>query len=239
LLRLLRRIAASFGAAVLVLVFLGLVGTVIPSGPRLASAGGDSEAMRTIRIAYNAIHTDLAFPADPDVLTRFGFLANAGLPLDHPELRWLVVGWGGRAFFVETPTWADLKPRPVLKALTIDRAVMHVVLSTEFAADADNLITTSLTQSQFDALLDAALAGFIRDGNDQPIEVAGAAYGDGDRFYEGVGWFNALLGCNTWAAAALRNAGFRTGLWNPLPVSLRWSLALFNSCDGKDCRPAG
>ena len=54
-----------------------------------------------------------------------------------------------------------------------------------------------------------------------------ASYGEFDAFFE-AGNFTALLGCNTWAAAALRKAGLQTGWWNPLPQTLGLSLDLHN-----------
>ncbi|MER9327007.1 DUF2459 domain-containing protein [Mesorhizobium sp. M0587] len=46
--------------------------------------------------------------------------------------------------------------------------------------------------------------------------------------YQANDHFNALVGCNTWTAAAFRTAGLRTGRWNPLPVSLGLSMRLYN-----------
>ncbi|MER9496898.1 DUF2459 domain-containing protein [Mesorhizobium sp. M0587] len=43
------------------------------------------------------------------VRRRFHFLVDAGLPSDAPEVRYIVFGWGGRAFYLETPTWSQLK----------------------------------------------------------------------------------------------------------------------------------
>jgi uncharacterized protein (TIGR02117 family) len=63
---------------------------------------------------------------------------------------------------------------------------------------------------------------------DEVAVVPEAGYGDNDRFFEANGYFNVVVGCNTWAAAALRAAGLRTGLWNPLPQTLTLSLKLFN-----------
>jgi uncharacterized protein (TIGR02117 family) len=60
------------------------------------------------------------------------------------------------------------------------------------------------------------------------LPIPDAAYGQSDRFFEAKGYFNALFGCNTWAAGALCAAGLRTGLWNPLPQTLQLSLALYN-----------
>ena len=41
----------------------------------------------------------------------------------------------------------------------------------------------------------------------EPAAIEGAGYGANDRFYEANGYFNVLLGCNTWAARMLRAAG--------------------------------
>ena len=40
------------------------------------------------------------------------------MPVDAREVRYIVFGWGGRAFYLETPTWSELKAAPVLKAVT-------------------------------------------------------------------------------------------------------------------------
>jgi uncharacterized protein (TIGR02117 family) len=58
--------------------------------------------------------------------------------------------------------------------------------------------------------------------------IPNAAYSISTASYEANGNFNALVGCNTWTAAALRTAGLRTGWWNPLPATLNWSLDLYN-----------
>ena len=58
--------------------------------------------------------------------------------------------------------------------------------------------------------------------------IPDTAYGPNDDFFEANGWFSAAVGCNTWTAGALREAGIRTGWWNPLPVSLSMSLDLYN-----------
>ena len=48
------------------------------------------------------------------------------MPLDAPEVRYLVFGRGSREFYISTPTWDQLKPMPLLKGLTLDRAAMHI-----------------------------------------------------------------------------------------------------------------
>jgi uncharacterized protein (TIGR02117 family) len=61
-----------------------------------------------------------------------------------------------------------------------------------------------------------------------PVRLAGTGYTPNDTFFDAVGSFNAIVGCNTWTARALRQAGLRTGWWTPLPQTLAWSLALYD-----------
>ncbi|TIP35561.1 MAG: TIGR02117 family protein, partial [Mesorhizobium sp.] len=138
--------------------------------------------------------------------------------------RYIVFGWGGRAFYLETPTWSRLKAMPVLKALTLDASVMHVDVAGAVKEPHPDVASFDIDEAHFSALLDYIAASF-RNG---PVVIDNAGYSTYDRFYEANGQFNALVGCNTWTAAALRAAGLRTGWWNPLPISLGWSLRLYN-----------
>ena len=122
----LRRSAVAILAVVLAIV----LGTIVPR-PLLAAAKATAEASRRILLLSNPIHTDIAIPLDAGVLARFDMLVKAGIEADLPGVRYLVFGWGGRAFYLETPTWSQLKPGPVFSALTLDRSVMHVDLAGE------------------------------------------------------------------------------------------------------------
>lgn len=203
------------------------LGTVVPRPIWPVADAADTAAARAVLLLSNPIHTDIAIPIDDRIRARFSFLDAAGLPAAHPEARWLVFGWGGRAFYLETPTWSDLKPMPVLKALTIDSSVMHVQIAGEISPSHPAVARFAIDEAGFDRLL-AFIAGSFAQGTDGPLLVAGAGYGPNDRFFEAKGSFNALLGCNSWTARALREAGLRTGLWSPLPVTLSISLGLYN-----------
>lgn len=138
-----------------------------------------------------------------------------------------MIGWGGRAFYLETPTWGDLKPLPVFRALTIDSSVMHVDLAGGIDESHPTVTTLDLGPAEFQRLTDFIQTSFVHQAGEVAV-VPDAAYGNSDRFFEAHGYFNAFVGCNTWTAAALRAAGLRTGLWNPLPQTLTLSLKLFN-----------
>ncbi len=214
-------------ALVLAAVLAPFAGAIVPR-PLLAPAAAGGEAPRRILVLSNPIHTDIALPADPDVLGKLGFLQASGLPVADPAVKWLVVGWGGRSFYLETPTWSDLKPGPVLRALTADSSAMHVAVAGEIDQAAEGIVPIDLSEAAFADMMSAALEGFARNQQGAPILIEGRSYGPYDRFYEGAGVFNAVVGCNTWTGAVLRRAGLRTGWWNPLPQSLVWSLGTFN-----------
>lgn len=235
---LLRKTCFVVAGLCLLAILAALVGAVVPRPMFLASSGEHEENTRRILLLYNPIHTDIAFPAEPDVLERYEFLAEAGLPIEHPDVAWIIVGWGGRSFYLETPTWADLKPAPVFKALTVDSSVMHVALAGEIDTRQSNVDELIVPETKFDVMLNRALATFASDSDGIPRLIEGASYGGFDRFYEATGLFNVVVGCNTWTADVLRVGGARTGLWNPLPFSLRWSLKLFGTCPSPEgpCR---
>jgi uncharacterized protein (TIGR02117 family) len=214
--------------AVVLIVLLMIAGTFIPRPlwPPASAANG-AAAVRPILVLSNPIHTDIAIPLDDALRTRFAFLTEAGVPVGNPGARYLVVGWGGRSFYLETPHWADIKPLPVLRALTIDRSVMHVAVAGNIRQDDPAVTPLAVSGEGETRMLDFILASFALQDN-KPAAIPGAHYGRYDAFYEANGFFNALVGCNTWTAGALREAGLHTGLWNPVPQTLAVSLKLYN-----------
>lgn len=192
-------------------------------------AAGDPAAAATthrILLLKGPIHSDIALPADPQTRQSFAFLADAGLPASRPDVEWIIVGWGGRSFYTETPTWADLKPMPLLKTITGDASAMHVALAGPIDADHPDVRAFELTGTAYQRMVTAMLAGFTPGPDAGTVEIAGKNYGPYDRFFEAEGTFHLLANCNAWTAAMLREAGIATGLWTPLPGLLFLSLDL-------------
>jgi uncharacterized protein (TIGR02117 family) len=214
----------SFGAVCLFVAAV-ILGTFVPRP--LFSAQADVPKEVAIYVASNPIHTDIIIPADSQTRSTFAFLADA-LPLDNPNVEWIIFGWGGRSFYIETPTWSAMRPEPLLRALTLDAATMHVELLGGLNKDNPSLIELRISKENLAKLRAAMFSSFKVDTAGKPQLIKGAAYGNYDQFYEANGYFNALVGCNTWTARMLRVAGLRTGLWNPFPQSLRLSLNLHN-----------
>jgi uncharacterized protein (TIGR02117 family) len=214
-------------AVVAVMVLAVAAGTFVPRPLFDAEPSREAAETRRILVLSNPIHTDIAIPLDAETRAAFGFLGASGVPVGEPGAEWLIIGRGGRAFYLETPTWAELKPMPLFRALTVDRSVMHVDVAGPIDEGHPSIRVFDLGAAEFRGLSEFIQASFVREDGDVVV-IPDAGYGMYDRFFEAHGSFNALVGCNTWTARALRSAGIRTGWWNPLPQTLGLSLELFN-----------
>lgn len=222
-----RRFLRFLAAAMFIMIMAVAAGTLIPRPFFAERPQAEQGQGRQILLLSNPIHTDIAIPLDADTREVFRFLDGFGVPVLDPEAQWLIVGWGGRAFYLETPTWADLKAGPLFRALTIDRSVLHVDVAGAIDEGHPAVSVLTIDEAGFARLSAYVTRSFTQQTSSVSV-IEGRSYGQTDRFFEAAGSFNALFGCNTWTAHALREAGLRTGLWNPLPQTLRLSLHMFN-----------
>lgn len=125
-------------------------------------------------------------------------------------------GWGDAEFYLNTPTWWDVRPGTVLRAATgSNRTVMHVAHLPAPKPGAD-VRAIMLTEPQYRRLADHIRAHFAA----RPAHHAG--YGPNDVFYAADGHYSALRTCNAWVGDALRHAGVRIGAWTPFPATVLW-----------------
>lgn len=184
--------------------FLGLLaavlavvtGTLLPRPLLPVAVSATGTGGTRILLLSGPIHTDIAIPLTDETRARFGFVEAAGVPLAHPQAEWLIFGWGGRSFYLETPTWSELKAGPVFKALTLDRSVMHVDIAGRIVEPQAAVSGFELNEAGYDRLLEFVAESFTREAG-AVVPVEGFSYNGNDRFFEAGGSFNALLGCNT------------------------------------------
>jgi len=194
-------------------VVAGLVGGAVPvnRGWRPPVQGV------TIWVESNGVHTGIVVPkvaagVDWRGLARPEHLADPRYGrYDH-----LSFGWGERAFYLETPSWWDVRPRTVLAAaFGSERTLMHVDHVPRPAAD-PAVRAVVLTPDQYRRLAGYIRASFAPGGEHLP------GYGPYDAFYPARGRYSAGRTCNAWTGGALRAAGIRTGWWTPFPVTVMW-----------------
>ena len=203
-------------AAILALPVLYLMASVIL--PLIPGPGPDlsGPATRQIGLIQGPIHTDILFPLTPETRTRFAFAEEAGVPLNHPDAEWLLLGWGSAAFYTTAGTYADITASAVLTAAMGDGAVIRLDALGPLPP-LENLRFLSLSEPQFQALLDQTIADLAGQTKlDHP------GFTGTDAFFPAHGHFSLLRTCNVWLGETLRASGIPFGLWTPA----NWSVTL-------------
>ncbi|AOH82947.1 hypothetical protein AWL63_02095 [Sphingomonas panacis] len=210
----LRNVCVGLVLLVLGYAGAGLIGGAIPTN---TSWREPADGVR-IQVSSNGVHTGLIVPlvaagVDWRDLIRPEDLADP-LYANYPAI---TIGWGERAFYLETPTWADVKPLTVLAAaLGTDSVVAHVDHLPWPTPDPDSRVITLRPQEY------RRLAAFIR-ASFAPRGWHRTGYFRNDAFYAARGRYSALRTCNAWTGDALRYAGVRVGAWTPFPTTvMQW-----------------
>lgn len=146
---------------------------------------------------------------------------------------YVAFGFGNRDFYLNTPTWSDLKLSTALAAaFGRGPALVHVDhVWNPRPGEFQRPITIDL--DQYRRLAAHIRESFALDAAGLPIPLAGRGYGPSDVFYEAKGRYDARRTCNEWSGEALRTAGIRTGIWTPMSQSVMWRLP-FDKATAKD-----
>ena len=202
---------------------LASLGAILPgSHPQI-----DGGAMTRVALARGPIHYDLLLPMTDSLRDSFAFAEAQGVPIGHPRVKYLIVGWGSRTFYTATGTYADLNLGSIWPALTGDEATLHL----DVAGDVQGIpgITwVGLSQTQLAALTNAVTATLTRDATGHPVPLPAPPFGQTDAFFAANGRFNVLNTCNVWIGSMLRAAGLDFGLWTPTPQSVALSAGWFS-----------
>lgn len=203
-------------------VVLGLVPVNRDFQPTAPAQGGVSVYLRT-----NGVHAELVVPARAPIDLQAEFplaqVVDLARVQDPAALGWIAFGWGDRGFYLETPTWRDLRARTAAVALLgLGRGAMHVeYLARPHQYDA---VRVDVSDAQYRALVEALRSGFRRDAGGDLMRIEQRGYFATDAFYEGSGRYTLWLTSNEWVRRVLATAGIRTALWAPFDVALFWHL---------------
>lgn len=207
---------AVFVIAGLMAMYLvaGLVGAALVANP-----GWREPAQGvTVWVENNGIHTDLVMPKRAaGVDWRFVFKADA---IGNPRFagsEFVAVGWGERRFFLETPTWWDVRAETVVAAALGSNETVLPVKHIARPVEGERVQRVVLREAEY-----RRLAEFVRASLVEGRPVRG--YADYDAFYPARRRYDALRTCNTWTGRALRVAGVRVGRWTPFPATVSWWL---------------
>ena len=185
---------------------------------------GDDDAPAGIEayVISNGVHTDIVMPLAAAGIDWRAHFPPADARAAPADAAFVAIGWGDRAFYLNTPTWADLTlRRAVDAALGRNAALLHVTWLTRAQMPPGATWRVPLSRPQYQRLADD-LRAMLPGG--RAVRVAGAGYADNDAFYEATGRYHLFETCNTWTGRLLRRAGVPVAAWTPFDFNVTWRL---------------
>lgn len=173
-----------------------------------------------IFVFSGAFHSDLILPIENSVIDwRTNFVPD-DFPASAPWATHMAFGWGDKGFYINTPTWADLKFSTACNALLIPSStVMHVSHSSQPSTDEETRCVR-ISVEQYRELVDYINESFNAGAAGEFQLIEGVSYGSTDAFYRGAGRYHAFRTCNCWVGQGLQRAGIKTGWFTPLPKTV-------------------
>lgn len=177
-----------------------------------------------IFVTTNGMHADLVLPVQSDVIDWRAEYPPPLFPRVDERAGYIAIGWGSRAFYLNTESWSDLSAQTAAEALSgVGRSAMHVEYLPPPQPGTD-VITLNLSTEQYRELVAYIREHAIRDAGAHPVVIAGRHYNKHDAFFEASGTYSALTTCNEWTRRALSRAGVRVPAWAPLDTALFYHL---------------
>ena len=166
-----------------------------------------------IFILSNGVHTDIVVPVKNDSFNWSKLIKFEHTKAKDLTAKYLAIGWGDRGFYLETPTWSDLKVSTALKAASgLSTSALH---TTFYKAMKEGVGCKKITidLNEYKKLIVFINDSFrLNNGNVTKIDTK-AVYGNNDAFYEAKGSYSLFYTCNTWANQALKAANQKAALW--------------------------
>ena len=176
-----------------------------------------------VYVTSNGAHTGIVLPSKTAVMNWETLFPGSDFPSRSVRSH-IEFGWGDRQFYIETPTWSEVRSGSVLRSsLWPTSATMHVMYLSK-PRESSRCRRIALQSDQFRRLVQE-LRGDLALGLDgKPIQIADAGYGSWDAFYEARGSYHLFNTCNSWTGRTLRRSGVKVGIWTPFPYSVMQSL---------------
>lgn len=172
-----------------------------------------------IFIASNGVHTDLIFPVrSPQIAWDTVFKPQTFKSVDS-TFEYIAMGWGDKGFYLETPTWADLKASTAFKAVFfLSSSAMHVCYHKKLKPS-PACRPIKISAQQYQKLINFYQSTLLRKA--QAIQlIKDKGYTAYDNFYEARGTYSFLKTCNVFTNDALKYASVKAPYWSPFEGGL-------------------
>lgn len=207
-------------AIVLTYTIITLLGTIIPVNTKYRSREEGVE----VAISSNGVHTDFVLPTVNELFDWRAIINADDYESSCAPGSFLGIGWGDRGFYLDTPTWAELKAKTALVAVCIPSpTLMHVTVHEKAPEDSKSFARIYLTKSQYLTLCEYIL-GYFEVENEKVKLIPNMGYSPNDNFYHAIGSYHAFNTCNFWVNRGLIRTGVRTALFSPLDRGIFYQL---------------
>lgn len=203
------------GIVVGIILLYGLLGYLLPFIEIKAKEDGQKKEI-PIYIYTNGVHTDIVMPVKNDLQDWGSKIPFSNIRSQQTDYSYIGIGWGDKGFYLDTPTWADLKFSTAFKAaFWLSESAMHCTYYKTMKEGSDCKMIM-ISRSQYTNLVRFIEDKFDRDQNGNFILIpTDAVYSDHDAFYDAKGKYSFLYTCNTWSNDALKAAGQKAAFWTP------------------------
>jgi uncharacterized protein (TIGR02117 family) len=200
------------GVFLLTLIAYGLLVTLMSFVTVNDKETAIDEPKVAIFILSNGVHTDIVVPVKNDSYDWSKQIKFEHTKSKDSTAKYLAMGWGDRGFYLETPTWADLKVSTALKAATgLSSSALHTTFYKTMKEDA-YCKKIQISTLEYQKLILFIHESFkTKSGSTIKIETD-AVYGKNDIFYEAKGSYSLFYTCNSWANQALKSANQKAAL---------------------------
>ncbi|MES2812813.1 MAG: TIGR02117 family protein [Bacteroidota bacterium] len=202
-----------FGFAGFLLVYL-LCAFLVPKIPVNSDCTEDGKSI-PVYILSNGVHTDIVLPVKNHLFDWTQKVKYENTIAKDSTAQLVAFGWGDKGFYLETPTWADLKVSTALKAATgLSKSAIHATFYKSLKEN-DRCKQILISQSEYQNLVTFIDNSFQLDSDSYIGIETDAVYGKNDAFYEAKGNYSLFYTCNTWTNNALKAANQKAALWTP------------------------
>lgn len=166
-----------------------------------------------IYLLTNGVHTDIVLPVKNEYFNWSKQVKFTDTKAKDSTAQFMAIGWGDKGFYLETPTWSDLKVSTALNAATgLSSSALHITFYKSLKEGIDCKKIT-IDSNEYKKLIVFINDSFqLNNGNVTKIDTK-AVYGNNDAFYEAKGSYSLFYTCNTWANQALKAANQKAALW--------------------------
>ncbi|RXI25268.1 TIGR02117 family protein [Aliarcobacter trophiarum] len=175
--------------------------------------GTNEDLKYEIFIKSNGVHTDIVLPIKSDIINWFEFFDFEDTLSKRDNFTYISIGWGDKGFYLDTPTWAELKLSTALIAgFGLGNAALHITYYDEIIKD-DLTYKIVISKKQYISII-STIKESLKYSDEKPINIKTTAqYGQNDAFYEAIGSYSIFHTCNTWTNNLLKKASLPASFW--------------------------